>query len=202
MMSPSAETNDAEHPPRLTMDPRTSELGCVSSCGSISSPIALRVSFWAASCSGIHMPPGFSNLGLGRGAAATAVAVAVGRAAAVWVAGGDGGATGVGASGPHPAAASTRGTGDRNLRRRSMRQPVALGGARAKVELRRPAPERLRDPVRHFADDRGSIPPALVAEQSPHEVVLVGRHEDGLLQVIRAPARPAEVDLKPEPTGG
>ncbi len=58
---PSGDTKLAEHPPRLTTAPSGNSVGFVRTAGSIEKPTPLKVSAWSASCSGSHMPPGFSK---------------------------------------------------------------------------------------------------------------------------------------------
>jgi hypothetical protein len=98
MTSPSRDTKDAEHPPRLTTDESTLDVGLARSFGSSSSPSFFSVSacLGAAICDGIHMPPGFSKATFG---AFGGAALAVGAGGAFGVAGGGGG--GGSASGPH-----------------------------------------------------------------------------------------------------
>ncbi len=133
MTRPSSETKEAEHPPRLTTAPRISDVGCESAAGSISRPTDLSVAACSGSCSGIHIPPGFSNAVFGAfgafstGLAALAFAVTAGGGGS-----GGGGVTG-GASGPQAetaAARATRERADRCDRVRAMRTLLASDGAR------------------------------------------------------------------------
>ncbi len=76
MISPSGETKEAEHPPRLTTAPRGKAVGSVSLAGSSSKPALLSDSACVASWFGIHMPPGFSKVAVAGWAASTVLACA------------------------------------------------------------------------------------------------------------------------------
>lgn len=62
---PSGEMNDAEHPPRLTIAESVPDVGSDSDAGSIVMPSSFSFAAWSFIWCGIHMPPGFSNLGAG-----------------------------------------------------------------------------------------------------------------------------------------
>src|SRR5688500_104041 len=64
-MRPSGETKLAEQPPSHTIAPSGNSVGLVRAAGSIVKPTFFSVSACAASCDGIHMPPGFSQTGGG-----------------------------------------------------------------------------------------------------------------------------------------